>query len=202
MFGGSSLALVFLLVGSSAAQQIRFEDFSSVSNLQFNGSSHQATWQSQKVLRLTDGSVAIPHGAPQAAAAYFNVQQPLTSGFTSWFDFQIHNPTACCSPGDGFSFIIQNSTATDPATEPVELVSPLLAGAAARVARIRVERWAMPASITIWPWSSTFTRTPGTRMPATWRCRACGTNTNTPVHMTGDYTIGTHRRRPELSVHA
>jgi len=105
-------ALVVMLVASSAAQQIRFEDFSSINNLKFNGSPHQATWQSQKVLRLTDGSLT-PRGLPQAGTAYFNVQQPLTSGFTTWFEFQMHNPTVCCTPGDGVAFIIQNSTATD-----------------------------------------------------------------------------------------
>ena len=51
---------------------------------------------------------------PQQASAYFNIKQPLTSGFTSWFEFQIHSPAICCMPGDGMAFIIQNSTATDP----------------------------------------------------------------------------------------
>ena len=34
-------ALVLMLVASSAAQQIRFEDFSSVANLQLNGSARR-----------------------------------------------------------------------------------------------------------------------------------------------------------------
>ena len=44
---------------------------------------------------------------------YFNAKQPLTSGFITWFEFQTHNPTACCNPGDGVAFIIQNDATTD-----------------------------------------------------------------------------------------
>src|ERR1039457_1174606 len=100
--------LLSCFVVSAGAQEIRFEDFSSIANIQLNGSAHQATWQSQKVLRLTDG--VLPHAMnPETATAYFQVKQPLTSGFTTWFEFQIHNPTVCCSPADGVAFIIQNS---------------------------------------------------------------------------------------------
>lgn len=190
------LALVFLLVGSSPAQQIRFEDFSSVSNLQLNGSSHQATWLSQKVLRLTDGSVAIPHGAPQAAATYFNVQQPLTSGFTSWFAFQIHNPTACCSPGDGISFIIQNSTATDSSYGASGVGLTALGGGSGKsggdesgalgYAGIN-NNLAVEFDIHQDSWDPNASHV---------AVQTCGTSTNTPVHMAGSYTIGTHEGVP------
>ena len=51
---------------------------------------------------------------PQQSSSYFNIKQPLASGFTTWFEFQVHNPAICCTPGDGVAFIVQNSTATDP----------------------------------------------------------------------------------------
>ena len=102
---------VFALAVSGSAQQIRFEDFSDVSNLQFNGSPHQATWQSAKVLRMTDGALTLIN--PQVGTSYFNLQQPVAAGFTTWFEFQMHSPIACCTPGDGVAFIIQNSNMTD-----------------------------------------------------------------------------------------
>ncbi len=187
-------ALAAMLVATSAAQQIRFEDFSSVSNLQFNGSPHQATWQSQRVLRLTDGSLT-PHGMPQAGSAYFSVQQPLTSGFTSWFEFQIHNPTVCCNPGDGFSFILQNSTATDPSYGASGVGLTALGGGrgpnqggAMGYAGIN-NNLAIEFDIHQDLWD------PNNSHIAV---QSCGADTNTPVHDTAhDYTIGTHPHVPD-----
>ncbi len=184
--------LVMMLIGSSAAQQIRFEDFSSVSNLQFNGSSHQATWQSNKVLRLTDGSLT-PHGQPQAATTYFNIKQPLTKGFTSWFEFQIHNPTVCCAPGDGIAFIIQNNAATDGSygasgaglTALGAGSGPNQAGAMG-YAGIN-NNLAVEFDIHQDPWDPNASHV---------AVQSCGTNTNTPVHQAGSYTIGTHQNVP------
>ncbi len=186
-------AMVWMFGASSAAQQIRFEDFSSIANLQFNGSPHQATWQGNKVLRLTDGGLAIPHGAAQAATTYFNVQQPLTAGFTSWFAFQIHNPTVCCNPGDGISFIIQNSTATDPSYGASGVgLTALGAGAgpnqsgAMGYAGIN-NNLAVEFDIHQDAWD------PNSSHVAV---QTCGTGTNTPVHMAGSYEIGTHQNVP------
>ena len=99
-------ALLLCFGASSAAQQIRFENFSSkypVQDLQQNGSAHLATYAGQSVLRLTDGGP----GKQEASSVYFNVEQPLTSGFTTYFQFQMHNPTLGPNPGDGIAFIIQ-----------------------------------------------------------------------------------------------
>ena len=107
----------FLLIGAASAQQIHFfPDFSSVANvcqtpptpscpLQMNGS-HQV----KNVLRLTDGQP----GEPPESSTWFKIAQPVNSGFTTYFRFQIHNATECCGgPGDGLAFVIQNSSSTD-----------------------------------------------------------------------------------------
>jgi hypothetical protein len=107
------VCLLWLLsVAPLSAQQIRFDpDFSSVpsaaSPIIFNGSSKLGQWQSNIVLRLTDGG-----SNGETSAAYFKVPQQVNLGFTTYFEFQIHNPTSCCQPGDGFAFILQNSDAT------------------------------------------------------------------------------------------
>ena len=102
---------VLLLLTSAVAQQIRFEDFSNIQDLDLNGRAHQATWNEQYVLRLTDG---LRTGTrTYSSSVWFDIQQPLTVGFTTYFAFQIHNPAGCCSPGDGLAFVIQNASATD-----------------------------------------------------------------------------------------
>ncbi len=102
---------ILVLVGSCAAQQIRFEDFSSIQGLDLNGPVRQATWNDQNVLRLTNGLKTSPRDL--ASSVWFDLQQPLNVGFTTYFAFQIHNPGNCCQPGDGLAFVIQNSSATD-----------------------------------------------------------------------------------------
>ncbi len=190
------LSALAMLVGISAtAQQIRFEDFSSVNNLQFNGSPHQATWQSQKVLRLTDG-LSSNSIRGQAGTAYFKIQQPLTSGFTTWFEFQMHNPTACCNPGDGVAFIIQNSDATDPTYGATGAgLTALGAGGnphypnqagAMGYAGIN-NNLAVEFDIHQDAWD------PNSSHVAV---QSCGVNTNTPVHQSGSYTIGLHSDVP------
>lgn len=107
-------------IATASAQQIRyFPDFSSgASNLQFNGSAHLATYQSATALRLTDGSSGTG-GHPETASAWFKIpnvgnpnlgQQVVNSGFTTYFKFQIHNAGICCTPGDGFAFVIQTAS--------------------------------------------------------------------------------------------
>src|SRR5215831_3945613 len=94
---------------STSAQQIHFfPDFSSFSSLQTNGS-HQALYNDQHVLRLTNGQL----GEPPASTTWFKIPQPVKSGFTTYFRFQIHNAPLCCGPGDGLAFVIQNSSSTD-----------------------------------------------------------------------------------------
>lgn len=194
MFAVSSILAVILVGISATAQQIRFEDFSSVTNLQFNGSPHQATWQSQKVLRLTDGF--LPNNPKTAGTAYFTLQQPLTGGFSTWFEFQIHNPTYCCNPGDGVAFIIQNSNATDPTygATGAGLTAlgaggnphyPNQAGAMGYAGinnNLTVE---FDIHQDAWDPNSSHVAV-----------QSCGVNTNTPVHMDGDYTIGQHHNVP------
>jgi hypothetical protein len=102
---------VLFLVASAAAQQITFEDFSSIQNLALNGRAHQATFNEKQVLRLTDGLRM--NSQTFSSTVWFDVQQPVISGFTTYFAFQIHTPASCCTPGDGLAFVIQNSSSTD-----------------------------------------------------------------------------------------
>ena len=105
------LVAVLFLATSAAAQEIRFEDFSNIQNLDLNGRAHQATYNGTQVLRLTDG--VRMNARTSSSTVWFDGQQPLTAGFTTYFKFQIHNPAGCCSPGDGLAFVIQNSSAVD-----------------------------------------------------------------------------------------
>ena len=113
---------VLLWMASASAQQVRyFPDFSSVANLQMNGSAHQATYNSAKVLRLTDGYPGVGATHPETSSAWFELppsvdvdlgRQSVNTGFTTYFKFQIHTAAICCTPADGFAFVIQNSSAT------------------------------------------------------------------------------------------
>ena len=95
---------------TAPAQQIRFvPDFTNASGLLQLNDSQIVAYNEQNVLRLTPPAKALQF----ASTAFFKVPQPVTSGFTTYFAFQMHNPTMCCAPGDGFSFIVQNSNATD-----------------------------------------------------------------------------------------
>src|SRR5215471_13964200 len=87
-------AAVLLCATTATAQQIRFTNFSAITNLQLNGTAKQATYREQKVLRLTDG-VAVGGGShrPETASTFFTIKQPVTNGFTTYFAFQMHNST-------------------------------------------------------------------------------------------------------------
>ncbi len=89
-------------VATQLSAQINFTDFSSTSGLQLNGNAAQATnSNNQQVLRLT------PDGLTGAAgSAWFTTQQPVSSGFTSTFTFQV---TSALGAADGFAFVIQNA---------------------------------------------------------------------------------------------
>ena len=177
---------VLAFVMSASAQQIRFEDFSDPIAFQNllakNGTVTQATWNSIGVMRMTDGSSNNRPNGLTASSAWFNVTQPVTSGFTSYFKFIFHNPLQCCTPGDGLAFVIQNSSSTD---------SSFGATGGARTAlgvgNGGVGYAGIPNSIAIEfdtaqdPWDPTANHV---------ALQTCGVKTNTPVHLPGVYTIG------------
>ena len=198
----SSFALVSVLLlcfGASSSAQIKFEDFSNTdyamrslwqNTYEQSGAPHLATYQGHSVLRLTDGS----SNNIQASTVYFNVEQRLTSGFTTWFEFQTHNPTLCCNPGDGVAFIIQNSNGTDTTQGATgsginawgaggNLAYPPQAGAMgysgidnSLVVEFDIHQDA---------WDPT---------PNHVAVQSCGTSYNSPVHESGTYTIGNNAK--------
>jgi hypothetical protein len=174
--------VVLFLAATSFAQQIRFTDFSSLTNVQINGSAHQAVWQEKYVLRLTDGPLSPLVTHPETSTAYFTVKQPVTSGFTTWFEFQTHNPTSCCTYGDGIAFILQNSTATDSSygASGVGLTALGAGNGGMGYAGIN-NNLAVEFDIFNNAWD------PNSNHVA---IQSCGANTNTPVHLPGDYRIG------------
>jgi hypothetical protein len=109
------LAIAVLLASTlpARAQQIRFPNFASLNNLALNGSSAGGTWQGQHTLRLTTGPQGLNTSQPEVGTTYFSLQQPVADGFTTYFAFQMHNPTTFAGSGDGLAFIIQNSSSTD-----------------------------------------------------------------------------------------
>ena len=73
-----------------------------------NGSPQQPTVTSAGVLRVT------PARVNQHGSAWFNLPQPLSTGFTTAFQFQISNTNSCffCQfPADGMALVIQNDPA-------------------------------------------------------------------------------------------
>ncbi len=198
----SSFVLVWallLFVGASlSAQQITFEDFSNANYalqyLQRNGSAHLDTYNGNAVLRLTDGN---PDGKKkpgggnaEVTTVYFQDtsralgvgKQPVAGGFTTWFEFQMHNPTLCCAPGDGFAFIVQNNGATDSSYGATGAgLTALGAGTGGMGYAGISNNLAIEFDILQDPWD------PNSNHVA---IQTCGPNTNTPVHLPGDYTIG------------
>src|SRR5690348_1267252 len=70
-----------------------------------NGSPSQPKVISGGILRLTTAN------ANQHGSAWFKTQQPLASGFTTAFQFQVSRTNSCfsCSfPADGLALVIQN----------------------------------------------------------------------------------------------
>ncbi len=181
-------ALVSALLSLAApaiAQQIRFyPDFSSptaVHQLSLNGSSRLTGYQSQVVLRLTDGS----QSPAETSTAYFDIPQRVDQGFTSWFKFKIHNPTACCTPGDGFAFIIQNSNATDPTMGASGSGLTALGAGDGGLGYSGINNsLAIEFDIFDDPWD------PNSNHVAIQSCGGNYSLFNTPVHLPGVYTIG------------
>jgi hypothetical protein len=181
-----SFLAVLAIVTCATAQQIRFEDFSNQNAfnalLAKNGTVTQATYNGLAVMRLTDGSSNNRPNGVTASSAWFVVTQPVTSGFTTYFQFVIHNPAQCCTPGDGMAFVIQNSSSTN---------SSFGATGAGRTAlgvgNGGVGYAGIPSSIAVEfdtaqdSWDPT---------PNHVALQTCGTKTDTPVHLPGQYTIG------------
>ncbi len=173
------------LVAPAIAQQIRFyPDFSSpnaVHQLSLNGSSRLTGYQSQVVLRLTNGS----QSPAETSTAYFQIPQQVNNGFTAWFKFQIHNPTTCCNPGDGLAFVIQNSNATDPTmgASGSGLTAVGAGGGGLGYSGIN-NSLAVEFDIFDDPWD------PNSNHVAVQSCGGNYSLFNSPVHLPGVYTIG------------
>ena len=192
------LSALLLCFGASSSAQIRFEDFSNTNYatqfLQRNGSAHLATYQGNSVLRLTDGG----NNNAEVATVYFQDvarafggpgKQPVAGGFTTWFEFQIHNPTQCCAPGDGIAFIIQNNGTTDSSYGATGSgITARGAGNGGMGYTGISNNLAIEFDILRDPWD------PNSNHIA---IQTCGPNTNTPVHDDGDYTIGQHQHVPD-----
>ncbi len=167
------IALVW--VASASAQQIRyFPDFSSIANLQLNGA-HQVTFNSNQVLRLTPGGGS----GTETGSAWFVLppsvdpnlgRQPVKSGFTTYFKFQIDSAPLCCTPGDGFAFVVQNSSTTARGTGLGGL------GYAGIHNSLAIEFDTFQN-----PWD------PNANHVAV---QSCGTGANAPTHITGNCLVG------------
>ena len=179
-FGTSAL---FLLAAGSAQQARFFPDFNPattpVGSLQLNGS-QLTTFNGHHVLRLTPG-ISVPHS--ESSTTWFKVQQPVNAGFTSWFQFQIHNAAICCNPGDGLAFAIQNGK-TDPSygAAGAGLTARGVSNGGIGYTGI-LNSLAIEFDTTANAWDPTVN---GSNHVAV---QGCGTKTNGPVHVPGPFTI-------------
>jgi len=176
--------LAMLGVVASPAQQVRyFPDFSSTAFLQLNGA-HQAFYNNQYVLRLTNGIATGGAITTSSSTVWFQLQQPVAAGFTTYFRFQIHNAAFCCAPGDGLAFVIQNASKTDPTYGATG------AGLTAKgVANGGIGYTGIPNSLAIEFDTSANAWDPTVNGNNHVAVQGCGTNTNGPVHTAGTYTI-------------
>jgi len=192
-------AVVAVLVGfwtaSAAAQQVRFfPDFSSIADLQLNGSV-KALYKGQNgqclttdpnqcyVLRLTNG----PGGniAPYATTTWFTVPQLVNSGFTTYFRFQIHGGL-CCAPGDGFAFVVQNTSSTFP-PDPSYGVGPGVGVKAVGAANGGLGYTGLRNSLAVEFDTAANIWDPSINGNNHVAVQSCGTNTNGPVHEAGSF---------------
>ena len=173
---------VLLCVAPAIAQQIHyFPDFSSgTSNLQLIDS-HIVTWNSQQVLRLTDGYPGIGSTHPESSAAWFKIHQPVNVGFTVYFSFQIHTAGICCTPGDGLAFVLQNGTtdATYGAVGSGVTAHGVGNGGIGYAGILNSLAIEYDTVANAWDPSSNHVAV-----------QSCGSHTNGPVHDPGTYTIG------------
>jgi hypothetical protein len=184
-----SAVLALIWTGPLAAQQIRFQDFSSITFLQTNGS-HQALFNGNTVLRLTSGYPLSGPAVAEASTTYFTLQQPVNLGFTTYFQFQIHsaNGQMGLTPGDGVAFLIQNASSTD-ASYGATGAGITSRGTFNRPTGGGIGYTGIPNSLAIefdtaqnsWDLTSNHVAVQG-----------CGPNTNGPAHVNGPFTIGTN----------
>jgi hypothetical protein len=99
---GLFCAAVFLFAQPAEAQQFVYNDFSSPTGIQLNGSAAVTSNGTTQVLRLT------PAALDQVGTAWSATTVPLAKGFSTTFRFQITAGTE--SSGDGFAFVIQNGS--------------------------------------------------------------------------------------------
>ena len=180
----SLLTSLFLLVLNltAIAQQLRFiPDFSSEANLlQLNGS-NLVNYQDATVLRLTQEQP--PYKA--STTAYFKIPQVVTQGFDTYFAFQMHQPTMCCSPGDGFAFILQNSNATDSTQGASGIGIEAVGAAEGGIGYSGInDSLAVEFDILDNSWD------PNGNHIAIQTCGGDPSMFNSPVHVPGDFTIG------------
>ena len=184
-FGNVNKLVLFSMMAaacavSASAQQIHFfPDFSSgFSSLQTNGS-RQALYNDQDVLRLTNGQLGEP-----PSSTWFKIPQPVNSGFTTYFRFQIHNAAICCDPGDGLAFVIQNSSSTDASygAHGAGLTAVGVGNGGLGYAGIP-NSLAIEFDTAANAWDPTLN---GSNHVAV---QGCGLKTNGPVHTSGTYTI-------------
>ncbi|MFZ1159869.1 MAG: hypothetical protein WAO10_18940 [Candidatus Sulfotelmatobacter sp.] len=97
-------------VGSFSSANVCTNSSSPASSCQVltNGSPNQPTLTTGGGLRLTTANTN------QHGSAWFNLQQPLSTGFTTAFQFKISSTNSCygCAfPADGMALVIQNDPA-------------------------------------------------------------------------------------------
>ncbi|HUI84072.1 MAG TPA: L-type lectin-domain containing protein [Candidatus Binatia bacterium] len=180
-----TLAIIPLLLGELLnAQQVRFfPDFTTphaANGIAFNGTSRLKAYQGNVVLRLTDDSTN-----SEQSSAYFKIPQEVDQGFTTYFAFKFHNPTTCCNPGDGFAFILQNSSATDP-TEGASGSGLTALGADDGGMGYSGINNSLAVEFDIFgdAWD------PNSNHVSIQTCGGDPSQFNSPVHLPGDYTIG------------
>lgn len=167
-------------------QQITFPDFSSTAGLQLNGSAQAATWPNQQqlpqpVLRLTDG---LPQG--EAGTAFFTTKQPVAGGFTTYFKFQMHNPSSSGLEADGIAFVVQNAGQADTSygASGSGLTSVGAAGGGIGYTGIP-NSLAVELDIYGNPWDPEYPSLIANHVAI----QTCGSGSNTPAHV-GGTTIG------------
>ena len=112
---------VLLWMASASAQQVRFfPGFFVRCQFADERSAHQATYnkaQRYSVLRM-DIRVSEPPILRPRRLVWLPTsvdvdlgRQSVNTGFTTYFKFQIDTAAICCTPADGFAFVIQNSSA-------------------------------------------------------------------------------------------
>jgi len=107
----SVMAIVVLTCGVAAADNvlINYPDFTSTTGLSLQGAASKVG----SVLRVSGTSGA--NG--DAGSAWYTTQQPVAGGFSTTFHFQITQPQGINDDdgnngGDGFAFVVQNSSGT------------------------------------------------------------------------------------------